>query len=151
FSLDDKMNEMAAQVLDSGGDPVAYHQAKAQLKDLDAFVGDVKELAKNPTALKAAWPLLVKLHPSAAGLSPDMVSEDNSGIAIPLVVNGQIVPNKIVFTDSEGKKTIHDTTPKNDTKGFDTVDMGNRVKIVPRDGTAPYYEKKGVTPGAAAR
>jgi hypothetical protein len=32
--------------------------------------------------------------------------------------------------------------PKNDTKGFDTIDLGDRVKVVPRDGTAPRYEKK---------
>jgi hypothetical protein len=38
-----------------------------------------------------------------------------------------------------------------DTKGFDTVDLGDRIKYIPRDGTKPYYEPKGITPGASAK
>lgn len=36
-------------------------------------------------------------------------------------------------------------------KGFDTIDMGDKVKVIPRDGSDPYYEKKNLTPSQAVR
>jgi len=48
-------------------------------------------------------------------------------------------------------KLLAEISNANAKKGQDSIDMGDRVKIIPRDGSAPYYEKKGITPGAQAK
>lgn len=48
------------------------------------------------------------------------------------------------FTDEKGSS--HIIKPDIERKGFDTVDLGDKVRIVPRDGSAPYEMKKGKLP-----
>lgn len=54
------------------------------------------------------------------------------------------------LVDPKTGETVYES-PTTKFKGFDTVDLGDRVKIVPRDGSAPYIEKKAATPNAVIK
>lgn len=56
-----------------------------------------------------------------------------------------VTPGSVVL--GRDRKPIF-TNPKEmpEAKGFDTIDLGDRTKVIPRDGSVPYYEKKAARP-----
>lgn len=152
ISIDDALAQFGAKIAQGGGNPQEYYKAKAELDQGKEFFEFVKPYMKNPEQLKAMWPLLVKAYPKAAAINPESLKATKDGVAAPVTTpDGQIVPNKMYLYDNEGKMQLIDTTPKAETKGFDTIDLGDKVKVFPRDGSAPYVEKKALTPAQQIR
>jgi len=103
FSLDDKMNEYAATLLESGGDPAAYKAAKLKLASAKEFTTMIKDFAKQPDMIKQMWPIISKAYPAAEGLDPEDIHATKDGVVIPLTVDNQVIPNKYVLYGEDGK------------------------------------------------
>lgn len=86
---------------------------------------------------------MIKAHPELfPGINPDLVVTAAGLTELPF--NG----GKLVI-GPDGK--THVVQDKNDTKGFDTIDLGDRVKVVDRATGAVTYEKKALSPAAVVR
>lgn len=78
------------------------------------------------------------------GVDPDMVTVQG-GVPVITTVNG------VSFWQDPTDRKWHVYEPKNEGKAVDTVDLGDKVKFIPRDGSAPYYEPKAVKPDTLVR
>lgn len=133
-SMETELAKYAAQ-----GDPVKFQQAKMELDEGTKFFETIKPYAKNPTMLKQIWPQVQQMFPKqTAGINPESVMAQGNALMVPLEMNGQIVPNRGVFYDEEGKSHIIDTTPKPDQealidKRFDNQRQLTQMQIDAQD------------------
>jgi len=140
-SLDGIMRKRQAEA-SAYGDLATADKLEVEISRIDkigSMVKKLREADKTGGLVKeyvTAHPEIFQgIDPSKIGVQNDMVEMKGAGYT--LVVG------------PDGKS--HIVKDANETKGFDTVDMGDRIKYIPRDGSPAYYEKKGITPGAAAR
>lgn len=108
LSVDDHVAQLKAK-----GDLPSYYQAQRELEEGNKFFDIVSKYKSNPEQLKMLWPQIQRLFPQqSAGITPDDVQFKGKSVLIPLEMNGQIVPDKGVFRDDQGKNHIVDLTPK---------------------------------------
>ena len=150
INLDDALAKQKAKIQASGGDLNQHYLQEQQLERVKQIGDFLNHTSKTPGGIKGSWPLITKAFPELADSKPeDFKAQDG------LITEDQFGPNKEflgrVIYDPD-KKSVHIMQPpKPEAKGFDSIDMGDKVKIIPRDGSKPYYEKKGVSPTAAAK
>lgn len=108
LSVDDHVAQLKAK-----GDLPSYYQAQRELEEGNKFFDIISKYKANPEQLKMLWPQVQRLFPKqSAGITPDDVQFKGKSVLLPLEMNGQIVPNKGVFRDEQGKTSIVDLTPK---------------------------------------
>lgn len=135
-TAEDWVNSRRAMIEQMGGEQ--------QLAQFDATLGKMKKVEEIMGAL-------LKQDPSGNTLKAYFAQNPNLGIdpnmfkmrdGIPTVVT----QNGVMFWQDPLKQQWHVYEPKQEAKSMDSVDLGDRVKIIPRDGSAPYYEPKAAKP-----
>lgn len=108
FTVDDQLAQMQAK-----GDLPGYYEAKQELEMNKQFFETIKKSAAVPGGLKQVWPQLQRMFPDqTAGITPESIQTNGRLVLAPLEMDGQIIPNRGVYYDEDGKQHIVDTTPK---------------------------------------
>lgn len=110
FTVDDQLAQLQAK-----GDLSGYYEAKQELDMNKQFFEAVKTTKSIPGGLKQMWPQLQRMFPDqTAGITPDSIQTNGRLVLAPLEMDGQVIPNRGVYYDEDGKQHIVDTTPKAD-------------------------------------
>lgn len=142
-AMQDMLTKMKARAIEYG-DPQAAANFDARIEHLGKTEDLMAKLKKaDPTG--GILKQVMTAHPDMfPGMDPAKIGVSDGMVTWPVNQNGV---QGIGYMDTDGKIKFQ---PANEKKGFDSIDMGDKVKIIPRDGSPAYFEKKGITPGAAA-
>lgn len=139
------------------------------------FEGAVKDNSMAPDIAKNAFLATMKyggIDLSNAGINVDFspaggfysgpISKASlvrmNGKVVPYNNDGIVEKMKVVGSDPQTSAPIFEATKDTvfkelaqDQKAFDQIDLGDKVKIIPRDGSKPYFEKKALSPAAQVK
>lgn len=152
MDLDAKVNDYMAQAAMGQGDPVKARQAKMMLDIGKEMIGTIAPLVKNPTTRRLAQQYIdfyKATYPNMPGIGQlklddfDVAGDGSGVIAVKDPQSGKLIGHYVMNPVDGTMKLVEAKEPA---KGFDTIDLGNRVEIHPRDGSAPTVIAKGVSP-----
>ncbi len=149
INVDDALAQYAAKVQSGQGDATEFYKRKNDLDTYKTFVSEVAPLLKTPQGRQMAQTIAQKykeLHPDKAQTYDLGTIQAKGGVIINSLYdeNGASAGRLITLEDG----STHLQPPEKDTKGFDTVDLGDKVEIIPRDGSPSYTKPKGAAPKA---
>jgi hypothetical protein len=125
FTVDDQLAQLQAK-----GDLSGYYEAKQELDMNKQFFETVKKSATIPGGLTQMWPQLQRMFPDqTAGITPDSIQTNGRLVLAPLEMDGQVIPNRGVYYDEDGKQHIVDTTPKPDPEAMIDKRFANQQRL----------------------
>jgi len=117
MTVDELMGKYADFILESGGDPAAYRQAKAKRERSKETFALIFPMLKDPETAGLALKMAAKIDPDFNLITPeDIVQDKKGGYFTPLIIDGKKIEGKAVHHKykngkSDGEDVI-DATPK---------------------------------------